>query len=225
MVVGCHIYGYIPSKKRLVIWGIIIILYAIMEEIEWVKIPVIVHYMLLGITILTLFGANPIWVIPYATLIGYAVLIYVQVIWIYWFPEYWISDYYDITSLLLNVLVLAMILMISAFIRWRKIDLCYKSMGKVTRSIIAIISALVVIFCMIFKPILETEYQIDTYAYFVLMGTVIIILQIVYQEVIKRRSQRKIEVLEKEVANYKEVIQQDQSQMHEYTKKLRTVQS
>ncbi|MBQ7916502.1 MAG: GHKL domain-containing protein [Firmicutes bacterium] len=225
MLVGCQIYGHVPKRQRFIIWGGAVLVYAFVEAAGWFMIPVIVHYMLLIIMVFLLFWDEPIWVAPFTSLIGYGVLIYIQAIFLYWFPTEWVAQNYMLAGLVMNILTVVTVVILYIILRVRKKDVSYRNMGVWGRIVVAIVSAGVVVFCMVFKPILEIEYQINTYAYIVLFSVVGFMVYAICQESIKRRHKKELLQLKNMNAAYEARLAIDARQIHDYRKNLRAIQA
>lgn len=188
-------------------------LYGIINQ-YFTDISPVQHYLIFTVLVLCIHREEPKWVALFATLVGYALLIYLQVICLRWFHAEWLAQNYELAGLVINVIVLAVVIGLHFLIQYRRVDVQYHHLKWWQIAMTTCVAVGVILFCFVYKPILEEQYYIDTYVWLCLVGIVLIAALLIGDWSRSVRDKQTIRDLQNK-------IEKEYSYRHDYDKEIR----
>lgn len=204
------------NKIRLSTYPIILafsILYAVINQ-YMTDISPIYHYMIYTAVVLFVHIEEQKWVAPFAALMGYAGLIYLQVICLRWFSTEWVSKNYELFGLAVNLIVFAVTGIIHFSAKRIGVDVQYNHLKWWQIIASGCIAIGVIVFCYVYKPILETQYYIDSYVWLCFVGVVLFAVLVIERQSSRIKDKQVIKELQRR-------IDIEYSYRHDYEKQLR----
>lgn len=224
-LLSCQINRKWFERKRWCLWGILVGVYALVNETLLAGIWGIAHYFIIVLIIGVVYWRVSALRIVYATLLSCAILIYTQAVCINWIPAGWIAEDYNRAGFVINICVALIILFAEAVLKWRKIELHYVQESLRGKIVLSLIAVVVLLFCVYFEPVLRTQYYIQERALLLLSGLVLIAVLLVFYRASEIRYRKIIESLRQQIRIYEEDKRENQLRLHEYKKELQIIKA
>lgn len=181
------------------------------------NISTVCHYLVFAGIILTVHSKVKKWVAPFAALVGYAVLIYLQAVCLRWFSAEWLSLHYELAGLVINIIVFLMACMIVFVMKKLKVDILYFHLKWWQVLMTSLIAIGVILFCFVYKPILEEQYYIDSYVWICFVGVVLFASLLMERQSSRIKNKQIITELQKK-------IDIEYRKHHDYIKQLKILE-
>lgn len=178
------------------------------------SIPVFGHYIIFTLLVMVVHRDENKWAAPFGALVAYATLIYLQVICLRWFSTNWLAANYELAGLVINLIVFSVVWLIHLIFKRINVDVQYNHLKWWQILIAACIALGVIVFCFVYKPILEEQYYIDSYVWLCFVGAILFAVL-----VLERQSGR---VKDKQlIQNLQRRVDIEYGYRHDYEKQLR----
>ena len=215
------------DRKRWWIWGGVIFLTALNGELGIIQTPVIVQYCIFVVWIMLSFKCRHLLQCGYETLLAYAALVFFEILTTSFFPQGMTIEQYELSCLIGDITVLSLLGALYIIFRKNHIDITWKNTQPWQKILIAIGSIVVLIFCIIVRPILDTSHSL-TIEYILALALIIsIIVAIIENRSVKlkyQESMKLIDHLQKENQEFAEQLEENALERHEYAKRLHAVE-
>ena len=203
------------GSSRYLIVGLFSIGYAVLNQYV-TNISPVCHYLVYTVLVLGIHRGEPIWVAPLAALLAYAMLIYLQVICLRWFSSAWLASHYELAGLVVNLIVLSLAVLLRLLLTAMDINVQYSHLKPWRVATVSCIAAGVILFCYVYKPILEEQYYIDSYVWLCFVGGILFLILLVERQSSRMKNKEIIRRLQKQ-------LDKEAGYRHDYEKQLKVL--
>lgn len=203
-------------STNIVICVCLSLIYAFMNQIIS-TIPVFIHYIILTLLLIVLHREESIKIAPFASLVSYAGLIYFQVICLRFFSAEWLEAHYDLAGLIINVIILVIAILLYVLFSKLHVDIQFNHLRVWQVVFASFIAISVLLFCYIYKPILEAKYYIATDIWMGFVGAILLAVLVLERQSDKVKNKRIIRAL-------KEKLTWEYEYNHDMAKELKVMQ-
>ncbi len=203
------------GSSRYLIIGFFSICYAVLDQYV-TNISPFCHYLVYTVLVLGIHRGEPIWVAPLAALLAYAMLIYLQVICLRWFSSAWLASHYELAGLVVNLIVLSLAVLLRLLLTTMDINVQYSHLKPWQVATVSCIAAGVILFCYVYKPILEEQYYIDSYVWLCFVGGILFLILLVERQSSRMKNKEIIRRLQKQ-------LDKEAGYRHDYEKQLKVL--